>query len=78
MIDIPFKKEDFAFGLEMSVTAILLLLGNSVIIAQATLVNPDLTASSSEKLLLDWLAYSDTYFWIMGHLNNCKKTWMGK
>lgn len=45
------KREDFAFGLEMGVTAILLLLGNSVTVAQQTLTNPDLAVKVSEKLL---------------------------
>lgn len=50
------KREDFAFGLEMGVTAILLLLGNSVTVAQQTLTNPDLAVKVSEKLLsIGWI-----------------------
>ena len=51
------KKEDFAFGLEMGVTAILLLLGNSVSIAQQTMKNEDLMITANEKLLsIGWIA----------------------
>jgi len=51
------KKEDFAFGLEMGVTAILLLLGNSVTIAQQTISAPETVSIVNEKLLLvSWIA----------------------
>ena len=51
-----FKKEDFAFGLEMGVTAILLLMGNSVTIAQQSISNPLLAVPVNEKLLtIGWI-----------------------
>ena len=51
------KKEDFAFGLEMGVTAILLLLGNSVSMAQQTVLDPNTVSIVNEKLLLvGWIA----------------------
>ncbi len=46
-----FMKEDFAFGLEMSVTAILLLLSNCVNIACKGVSDPDLISSATERLL---------------------------
>lgn len=51
------KKEDFAFGLEMGITAILLLLGNSVTIAQQTITDPTTLTKANEKLLMvGWAA----------------------
>jgi len=51
------KKEDFAFGLEMGVTAILLLLGNSVTMAQQTISDPSIVSVVNEKLLfVGWIA----------------------
>jgi uncharacterized membrane protein YgcG len=51
-----FRKEDFAFGLEMGITAILLLLGNSVTIAQQTITEPTQSTTANEKLLtIGWI-----------------------
>ena len=51
------KKEDFAFGLEMGITAILLLLGNSVTVAQQTITDPTTLTKANEKLLaVGWVA----------------------
>ena len=51
-----FKNEDFAFGLEMAVTAILLLLANSSTIAQRSVVDENLAAMVNEKLLtIGWV-----------------------
>lgn len=51
------KNEDFAFGLQMAVTAVLLMLGNSVTIAQGCIGDPKLTLEANNKLLLTgWIA----------------------
>lgn len=50
------EKGDFSFGLEMGITALLLLLMNSVNIAQQIALNPSITAVATEKLLsLSWV-----------------------
>jgi hypothetical protein len=57
-----FKKEDFAFGLEMGITAILLLLGNSVTIAQQTISDPNSMSIVNEKLsIVGWIALMLTF-----------------
>ena len=51
------EKEDFAFGLEMGITALLLLLANSVNIAQQVIIDESYTIVATEKLLsLAWIA----------------------
>lgn len=57
------EKEDFSFGLEMGITALLLLLVNSVNIAQQVVLDNSLTVIATEKLLsLSWV----TLFLIFG------------
>jgi hypothetical protein len=46
-----FKKEDFAFGLNMGVTAVLILLGNCVNVAQKGLTDNNITQLANETLL---------------------------
>jgi len=51
------EKEDFAFGLEMGVTALLLLLANSVNIAQKVVSDESIKILATEKLLsMAWVA----------------------
>ncbi len=51
------EKEDFAFGLEMGVTALLLLLANSVNIAQKVVTDDSIKIIATEKLLsMAWVA----------------------
>jgi len=51
------EKEDFAFGLEMGVTALLLLLANSVNIAQKVVSDENIKIIATEKLLsMAWVA----------------------
>ena len=51
------EKEDFAFGLEMGVTALLLLLANSVNIAQKVVSDESIKIIATERLLsMAWVA----------------------
>ncbi len=51
------EKADFAFGLEMGVTALLLLLANSVNIAQKVVSNESIKIIATEQLLsMAWVA----------------------
>ena len=51
------EKEDFAFGLEMGVTALLLLLANSVNIAQKVVSDENIKILATERLLsMAWVA----------------------
>ncbi len=51
------EREDFAFGLEMGVTALLLLLANSVNIAQKVVSDDSIKIMATERLLsMAWVA----------------------
>ncbi len=57
------EKEDFSFGLEMGITAVLLLFMNSVNIAQQVVLGNSLTVIATEKILTLFLV---TIFLVFG------------
>jgi len=63
----PFlEKEDFSFGLEMGITAVLLLFMNSVNIAQQVVLDNSLTVVATEKILTLFLVTIFLMFGLWG------------